>query len=103
MRSIARVALLIAAIGTVTVAALFAAAWLDIWMAPSDQTPRINALSVGLLLAPFSALAWIVFLWLRRRPQGLLDVVVRILISCVLILGGGYCLSLGLIAAFMLS
>ena len=93
-KRIARVALLTAGIGSAVVALLLAAASLGIWMEGANlhPTPRINASTVGLAMAPIPALAWILYLWVRTRPRGVLDVAFRILVSFVLILGAAYCL-----------
>jgi hypothetical protein len=74
---VAKIALLIAGIGNIAVAALRAAAYFGIWMEGANlhPTPRINALTVGLGMAPIPALAWVVYLWSRARPSGLLDIV----------------------------
>jgi hypothetical protein len=90
----ARTALLIAAIGSVAVAALLAAASLaaSLGISMGSATPRINALTVGLVIVPIPALAWIIYLWTRTRPRRFLDIALRILVSCVLVLVAGYCL-----------
>jgi hypothetical protein len=100
-KSIARVALLTAGIGSGVVGLLLAAASLGIWMqgANLNSTPRVNASTVGLALAPIPALAWILYLWFRTRPRGVLDVAFRILVSCVLVLGAAYCLFAAMIEA----
>jgi uncharacterized membrane protein len=92
---------LTAAIGSGVVALLLAAASLGIWMEGANlhPTPRINASTVGLAIAPIPALAWILYLWVCARPRGILDVAVRLLASCVLVLGAAYCLFAALIEA----
>ena len=91
-----------ALIGSVAVGLLLGAASLGIWMrnATLHPTPRINASTVGLAFTPIPALAWIVYLWTRTDPHGVLDVVVRIATSCVLILGTAYCLFAAMFEAF---
>lgn len=91
---IAKVALMSAGIGSVVVALLLAAASLGIWMEGANlhPTPRINASTVGLAMTPIPALSWILYLWVCARPRGVLDVAVRILASCVLLLVAAYCL-----------
>jgi hypothetical protein len=99
--SIARVALLTAVIGSGVVGVLLAAASLGIWMRGANlhPTPRINASTVGLAIAPIPALAWILYVWVRTRPRGVLDVALRILVSCSLVLGAAYCLFAALFEA----
>jgi|SRR6266853_3034984 hypothetical protein len=91
--SIAKIALITAAIGTAAVGLFLGAASLGIWMEGANlhPTPRINASTVGLGLAPVPALAWILYLWTRTRPSSFLDIVLRVLVSCVLALGALYC------------
>ena len=100
--SVARVALLTAAIGSGVVGLLLAAASLGIWMQGANlhPTPRVNASTVGLALAPIPALAWILYLWMRSRHGSVLDVALRILVSCVLVLGAAYCLFAAMFEAF---
>jgi hypothetical protein len=99
---ISKIALTIAAIGTVVVGLLLGAASLGIWMEGANlhPTPRINASTVGLGLAPVPALAWILYLWTRTRPTHFLDVAIRILISCVLAMGALYCIFASMFDAF---
>ena len=101
-KTVAKVALLIAAIGSAAVGLLLAAASLGIWMEGANlhPTPRVNASSVGLGLAPIPAMAWILYLWVRTRPNGVLDVALRILVSCVLVLGAAYCFFAATFEAF---
>ncbi len=82
-------------------AALLAAAALGIWMEGANlhPTPRINAFTVGLGFVPVPALAWIVYLWTRTSPSRVLDVVFRIVVSCVILLVAGYCLFAAAIGA----
>ena len=63
----ARIALLIAVIGSVAGGLLLGAANLGIWMqgASLHRTPGINASTVGLASSPIPALAWIIYLWTR--------------------------------------
>jgi hypothetical protein len=100
-KSIATVALLIAGIGSGIVGLLLAAASLGIWMqgANLNSTPRVNASTVGLTLAPIPALGWILYLWVRTHPRSVLDVAFRIFVSCVLVLGAAYCLFAGIFEA----
>jgi hypothetical protein len=100
-KSIAPVALLIAGIGSGIVGLLLAAASLGIWMqgANLNSTPRLNASTVGLTLAPIPALGWILYLWVRTRPRSVLDVAFRVLVSCVLLLGAAYSLFAGIFEA----
>ena len=63
-------------------------------------TPRINASTVGFAFAPVAALAWIVYLWTRTRPRGISDIALRIVGSCVLLLGACYCLFAAMFEAF---
>ena len=101
-KSIAKAALLTAAIGSAAVGLLLAAASLGIWMQGANlhPTPRVNASTVGFALAPIPALAWILYLWVRTRPNGVLDVALRILVSCALMLGAAYCLFAATFEAF---
>jgi hypothetical protein len=89
-------------IGTVAVGLLLGAASLGIWMEGANQhsTPRINSSTVGLGLAPVPALGWILYLWMRTRPTHFLDVVFRVLVSCVLALGALYCAFASMFEAF---
>jgi hypothetical protein len=101
-RDIARIAVSIAITGTVIVAALLAAAALGIWMegAYLHPTPRINAFTVGLGIVPIPVLAWIVYLWIRTRPEGLFDIVLRLIISVALAVGAFYCWGIAFFAAY---
>ena len=103
--SVAKIALLIAGIGSIAVAAPRAAAYFAIWMAGANlhPTPRINAFTVGFGMAPIPALAWVVYLWSRARPSGLLETLFRIVVSCVLVLAAGYCVELALFDALFVS
>ena len=102
MPRVTKVALLTAAIGSAVVGLLLAAASLGIWMQGANlhPTPRVNASTVGLALAPIPALAWILYLWVRTRPGSVVDVVLRILVSGVLVLGAAYCLFAAAFEAF---
>jgi hypothetical protein len=62
-------------------------------------TPRINASTVGMGIAPIPALAWIVYLWGRTRPGGFFDIALRIVVSVVLVLGAIYCWFFAMFAA----
>ena len=88
----------IAAIGTAAAAVLLAVASLGVSMA--GPTPRINALTVGLVIVPIPAFAWIIYLWTRTRPTRALDVIFRIAGSCVLILVAAYCIFAAMLTAF---
>ena len=80
--------------GTGLTIALLAAASLQLWMggAYSNHTPRINALSIGLGIVPLVALTWILYLWTRTSAPSTLGYVVRVVISCLLLLISAYCL-----------
>src|SRR5258706_2860544 len=82
-RRVAKVALYVAGASSIVVAAFAAAAALGIWMENMHfhPTPRINSFTVALGFFPVPALAWIVYLWTRTRPSGVLDVVIRIVAS----------------------
>lgn len=82
-----------AVVGTLAAALLYAAATQGIWMrgAYLHPTPRINAMTVGYAAAAAAAVAWIVFLWARRRLSGAGDVALRALISVALLLAAAYC------------
>ena len=99
---IAKIALLIATLGTAAVGLLLGAASLGIWMEGANlhPTPRVNASTVGLGLVPVPALAWILYLWTRTRPTRFLDVIFRILVSCVLAIGAAYCIFASMFDAF---
>jgi hypothetical protein len=98
----ARIALLIAATGSVAVAALLAAAFLaaSLGISMGSATPRINALTVGLVTVPIPALAWIIYLWTRTRPSRFLDIVFRIFVSCGVVLVASYCLFAAMFTMF---
>ena len=91
---LARIALIVAAIGSVAVAFLLMAAHFGIWMEGANlhPTPRINALTIGLGFVPVPALFWIMYLWTRTRPSRFPDICIRIVVSCVLLIGAGYSL-----------
>ena len=99
---LARAALLVAAIGSLAVALLLLAAYLGIWMEGAflHPTPRINALTVGLAFVPVPAVSWITYIWARTRPSRFLDIVFRIVLSCVLLIGIGYAVFAALFLAF---
>ena len=98
---LARIAFLVAAIGSLAVAVLIVAAHFGIWMEGANlhPTPRINALTVGFGFVPVPALAWIIFVWARSRPGGYLDIAFRIVVSCLLLIGAGYCVFAALFLA----
>jgi len=100
-RDIARIALWIAITGSVFAAALLAASEHGIWMegAYLNPTPRINAYTVGMGMVPIPALAWIVYLWIFRRPGGLFDFALRTIISVVVVAGAAYCWFMGMFMA----
>lgn len=91
-----------AAIGSLAVALLLLAAYFGIWMEGAflHPTPRINALTVGLALVPLPARSWITYLWARTRPSRFLDIAIRIVLSCVLLVGIGYAVFAALFLAF---
>src|SRR6185369_9319595 len=62
---LARIAFLVAAIGSLAVAVLLVAAHFGIWMEGANlhPTPRINALTVGLAFAPVPIFSWITYVW----------------------------------------
>ena len=99
---LARAALFVAAIGSLAVALLLLAAYFGIWMEGAflHPTPRINALTVGLAFVPVPALSWITYLWARTRPSRFLDIAIRIVLSCVLLVGIGYAVFAALFLAF---
>jgi hypothetical protein len=101
-RNIPRIALWIAITGSVIVAVLASAAALGIWMEGANlhPTPRINAFTVGLGIVPIPVLAWIVYLWVRTRPDGFLDIALRIVISVALAVGAYYCFGIAMFAAY---
>jgi len=98
---LARIAFWIAAIGSVAVSALLMAAYFGIWMRGANlhPTPRINAFTVGLAFVPVPALSWIIYLWTRTRPSRFLDLFFRIVVSCALVIGAGYCVLMAMFAA----
>ena len=98
---LARIALRSALAGTALVALLLLAAELGLWMAGAHlhPTPRVNALTVGLALVPLAALAWMVYLWAREPVGPLLGVLVRVLLSCLLLVVAAY----SLLTAFFLA
>ena len=100
-KGVAKTALLIAAIGSIAVATLRVAAYFGIWMEGANlhPTPRVNAFTVGLGMAPIPALAWVFYLWSRARPSGFHDILFRIVVSCVLVLAAGYCVEMALFNA----
>jgi len=100
-RDIARIALWIAVTGSVFVAALLTASALNIWMegAYLNPTPRINSYTVGMGMVPIPALAWIVYVWIFRRPGGLFDIALRTIISAVVVAGAAYCWFMGMFMA----
>ena len=100
-RRMARVALLIADVSSVTVAALLGGAALGIGVDNMrfHPTPRINFFTVGLGLVPVSALAWIVYLWTRKPVSGFLDIVIRLVVSCALAVGVYYAVVFAIFAA----
>ncbi len=104
-RRISRLAFFTAAISSVAMAALLGAAALDIWTENLHfhPTPRINSLTVGLGLAPIPALAWIVYLWTRKPPNGFLDVALRVVVSCALVVGIYYSALTALFFAYFVS
>jgi len=83
-------------------AALLTAAALGIWMEGANlhPTPRINAFTVGLGIVPIPVLAWLVYLWARTRPQGFLDIALRLIISAALATGAFYCWGIAMFAAY---
>ena len=99
---LARGAFLVAAIGSLAVAVLLLAAYFGIWMEGANlhPTPRINALTVGLAFMPVPALSWITYVWARTRPSRFLDILFRIVVSCVLLIGTGYCVFAAMFLAF---
>lgn len=99
---LASIAFLVAATGSLAVAVLFVAAYFGIWMEGANlhPTPRINALTVGLAFVPVPVLAWITYIWARTRPSRFLDICVRIVVSCVLVIGAGYCVFAAMFLAF---
>lgn len=92
---------MIGAIGSGAVFALLIAAHFDIWMEGANlhPTPRINALTVGLAFVPVPVVCWVIYLWARMRPTRFIDVLFRIAITCVLVLGAGYCVFAAMIDA----
>lgn len=99
---LARIAFWVAAMGSLAVALLLMLAHFGIWMqgAYLHPTPRINALTVGFGFAPVPALSWITCLWARTRPNGLLDISFRILVSGALLIGAAYCAFAAMFLAF---
>jgi hypothetical protein len=99
---LARIAFLIAAIGSLAVAVLLLAAYFGIWMGGANlhPTPRINALTVGLAFVPIPVFFWITYVWARTRPSRFLDISFRMAISCVLVIGAGYCVFAAMFLAF---
>ena len=99
---LARAAFLVAVIGSLAAAVLFVAAYFGIWMEGANlhPTPRINALTVGLAFVPVPALCWIAYVWARTRPIRFLDISFRIVVSCVLVIGAGYCVFAAMFLAF---
>ena len=93
---------MVAAIGSLAVAVLLLAAYFGIWMEGANlhPTPRINARTVGLAFVPVPILFWITYLWLRTRPSRFLDISFRIVVSCVLVIGAGYCVFMAMFLAF---
>ena len=91
---LARVGLIVDAFGSLAVAVLLSAAHFGIWMEGDYllATPRINALTIGLGFVPVPAASWITYLWTRTRPSRFLDIFIRIVVSCVLLIGAGYSL-----------
>jgi hypothetical protein len=100
-RHVARASLIIAVVGSAAAVILLVLAEVGVWMANANlhPTPRINALTVGLGFVPVPALAWIVYLWTHTRPTRALDFVVRIAVSCVLLLGAYLCVGIALLGA----
>jgi len=97
-----RGAFLVAATGSLVVAVLLVAAYFGVWMegAYLHPTPRINALTVGLAFVPIPAISWIAYVWARTRPSRFLDIIFRIVVSCVLLIGMGYCVFAAMFLAF---
>jgi len=89
----AKIAFLVAAIGSLAAVVLLLAAYFGIWMESANlhPTPRINALTVGLAFVLVPALSWISYIWARTRPRRFLDISLRIGVSSALVIGAGYC------------
>ena len=77
------------------------AAYFGIWMRGANlhPTPRINAFTVGLGFVPVPVLSWIIYLWTHTRPSRFLDIFFRIVVSCALVIGAGYCVLMAMFAA----
>ena len=105
VKDVTRITLWIAITGSVIVAALLTAAALGIWMEGANlhPTPRINAFTVGLGMVPIPVLAWIIYLWIFTRPEGFLDIVLRLIISGALAVGAFYCCAMAFFAAYFVS
>ena len=99
---LAKIAFLVGAIGSLAVAVLLVAAHFGIWMQGANlhPTPRINALTVGLAFVPVPVLSWITYVWARTRPSRFLDITFRVVASCVLVIGAGYCVFAAMFLAF---
>ena len=50
-------------------------------------------------MVPIPALAWIVYVWIFRRPGGLFDIALRTIISAVVVAGAAYCWFMGMFMA----
>ena len=92
-KRIARIARLIAAIGSLAAVVLLAAAALSVWMAnpPLHPNSAIQRFAFGLGFVPVPALAWIVYLWTRPRSRRFLDIIFRIVVSIAILLVAGFC------------
>src|SRR3982751_3137680 len=99
---VAKVSLGTALVGTTLAIMLLAAASLQLWMAGANgnHTPRINAESIGLGIVPLVALTWILYLWTRTWAPGVFSYVVRVVMSCVLLLIFAYCLFAAMFTMF---
>ncbi len=104
-KSISKMALYVAAAGSAVVAVLLGAAALDIGAESLryHPTPRINTLTVGFGLLPVAALAWIVYLWTHEPVEGNFDLVLRLVITGGLLVGGFYSGVYALFAAYFVS
>ena len=88
--------------GTGLAVVLLAGGAIELWMGGtySNHTPRINALSVGFGIVPLVALTWSLYLWTRTSAPGILGYVVRVVISCLLLLISAYCVFAAMFIAF---
>lgn len=99
---LARIAFLVAAMGSLAVAVLLLAAYFGIWMRGANlhPTPRVNAMTVGLAFVPIPVLFGSATYGRAHVLADFSTFSFRIVVSCVLVIGAGYCVFAAMFPAF---